>query len=104
MGELTAGTEAGYGVMQREYQLERDELKGLLIEYNIGGKEPAEIISVLDTRGRRISMIDFIKMLGANGAETQRIIDFLKRLGIPDLIITRILGATRGAASIGVER
>jgi DNA helicase HerA-like ATPase len=94
MGDALTQAEIASGTMQREYQMERDELKNTLIEYNIGGKNPSEIMDFLDKSNRMIKMLDFIKFVKSRGAETHSIVDYLKGLGITDQVISRIISGT----------
>ena len=47
MGEM----ERTMGAAQKEFQMERDDLRNMLTDYDLGGKDPNEIIA-LSTRGR----------------------------------------------------
>jgi hypothetical protein len=84
-------SEISSGVVQREYQFEKDELKNIFIEYNLSGDDIDAIFSVLDQNSRGSKIGDFINLLRAHNTRTEDIIAFLRNLSIPDQLITRIM-------------
>ena len=81
-------------VVQREYQFEREELKNLLIEYNIKDSEINAIIAYMDEKERTVKILDFVTMMRQHGAEVSHIIELLRRIGLSDVLITRIVSGS----------
>ena len=96
MSDVLTQSEISSGAVQREYQMERDELKGMLIEYNIGGHDQNDVFNFLDQKERTVKMLEFIKYIRENGADSHNIVEYLKRLGITDMIIARVMSNTGG--------
>ncbi|MEM3227551.1 MAG: ATP-binding protein [Candidatus Micrarchaeaceae archaeon] len=84
-------SEISSGVVQREYQFEKDELKNIFIEYSLSSEDIDAIFATLDQGGRGSKINDFIGMLRSHGTRIEDIISFLRNLGIPDQLITRIM-------------
>jgi hypothetical protein len=89
-------SELSSGIIQREYQFEKDELKNVLIDCNLSNDDINSIFMAFDQRDRTYKMNDFINALKSHGTKTGDIISFIKNLGIPDLLITRIMGTSNG--------
>ncbi len=92
MGE----TEITVGSFPKEFQLERDDLRNMLLNYNLGGKDPNEIIALLNDRNRTIGVVEFVNLLKSREAETHNIVDFFRRLGVSDMMITKIISGGGG--------
>ncbi len=84
-------SEISSNVVQREYQFEKDEMKNMLIEYNLTGEDIDSIFTALDQSNRSAKITDFIGMLRSHGTKTEDIISFLRNLSIPDPLIMRIM-------------
>ena len=89
-------SEISAGIIQKDYQFEEEELKNKFIEYNMGTEAINSIFKALNDQNRSSKILDFIRLLMANGITTEDIVLFLKSLSIEDLLITRIM------SSIGV--
>ena len=92
MGE----TEITVDSFPKEFQLERDDLRNMLLNYNLGGKDPNEIIALLNDRNRTIGVVEFVNLLKSREAETHNIVDFFRRLGVSDMMITKIISGGGG--------
>jgi type IV secretory pathway VirB4 component len=98
MSDVLTQSELSAALIQRDYQFEGDELKNKLIEYNVPGDAITSIFSTVDSQGRSIKMLDFVRLLISGGAQTNDIVGFLKSLSIEDMLITRIISAATGGA------
>lgn len=80
-------------VMQKEYQLERDELKDKLISYNMSEVDIKTLFDSIEANGRRIFIADFIKSIKHAGVSSENLVIFMKNFSIDDIMITRILSS-----------
>ena len=96
LADMLTQSEISSGIIQREYQFEKDELKNVLIDCNLSNEDITSIFTTFDQQDRNFKMNDFINSLRSHGARVGDIISFLKNLGIPDQLITRIMGAQNG--------
>ncbi|MGC8478600.1 MAG: ATP-binding protein [Candidatus Micrarchaeia archaeon] len=92
--DVLTQSEISSNVVQREYQFEKDEMKNLLIEYNLTGEDIDAVFALLDQSNRSSKIIDFIGMLRSHGTKTEDIISFLRNLSIPDTLIMRIMSSS----------
>jgi hypothetical protein len=99
MTDMLAESEISSGVAQKDYQFEKEELKNMILEYNIGGSNIEDLFSMLDERKRTIPIHQFINFIKQQGGANENIVEFLKSLGITDQLITRIMNAGYGVAS-----
>jgi len=86
--ELTAG------VVQRDFQFEKEELKSRFIELNVPSEGIDELFRVMDAQTRMIKMADFVSQLKGFGVPNSGIASFLKSLSLDDVLITRIISKT----------
>lgn len=93
MSDVLTGSEISAGVLQKDYQFEKDELKNKLIEYNVSGENITEIFGVMETQNRSIKLLDFLRMLKKSGTTVSNTVTFLKGLSIDDQLITRIIAS-----------
>ena len=91
LSDILTPAELSAKLVQDEYQLEREELRDKLIEYNMGGDTAKNIFSVFDSNQEQMKMLDFVRLLKSNGVQNTNIVSFLKGLSIDDVIITRII-------------
>ncbi len=91
ISDVLTQSELSAGVLQRDYQFEEEELKNKFIEYNMSSDAISSIFSTLDQQSRSAKMLDFVRLLIANGVNSSDIVTFLKSLSIEDLLITRIM-------------
>ncbi len=91
-GVLTQ-SEATSDVVQKDYQLERDELRDRLISYNMSEADIKVMFDSIEANGRRISISDFIKSIKHAGVSSENMVIFMKNFSIDDLMITRILSS-----------
>ncbi|MEM0149529.1 MAG: ATP-binding protein, partial [Candidatus Micrarchaeaceae archaeon] len=94
LSDVLTQSELAANVLPKDFQFEMDELKGKLIEYNISSEAIESIFSTMDSQGRSIKMLDFIRGLSGTGITTINIVSFLKSLSIDDLLISRIISAS----------
>ncbi len=97
MSDVLTQSELSASVIQRDYQFEGDELKNKFIEYNVPAEAIETVFKTMDSQNRSIKMLDFVRMLRANGVTTNDVVTFLKSLSIDDMLITRIISAAGGA-------
>ena len=91
MSDVLTPSELSANLLQKDYQLEREELRNKFIEYNMGGDVSKNIFEALDKSKRTMKMLDMVRALKGNGVDNSSIVPFLKSLGIDDVIISRIL-------------
>jgi len=77
--------------MQTSYQMERDELRNRLLEYNVNNDTINEIFTTMDNQGRKIGLRDFILILKKSEINVVNTVAFLKSLGIDDQHITKVI-------------
>ncbi len=80
-------------MIQKEYQLEKEELRNKLIEYNVTGENIDQVFATMDRQNRTIKLLDFIRILKEGGINVSNMVTFLKNLSIDDQIITRIISS-----------
>jgi DNA helicase HerA-like ATPase len=94
MTDVLTQAEVAAGVMQRDYQFERDELKDRLVDYNVSSEGVNATLSSFDSSGRSMKMLDMLRIVKDTGGITnENLVSFLKSLSIDDILITRILGS-----------
>ena len=91
LSDVLTQSEISAKLVQAEYQLEREELRNKLIEYNMGGDITQSVFTAFDANGEHMNMLDFIRALKGKGVSNTSIVSFLKSLSIDDVIITRII-------------
>ncbi len=96
--DVLTQSEISAGIIQKEYQLERDEIRNKFIEYNMNVENINDIFASFDSSGRAMKILDFIRILKSNGVVNPSIVAFLKSLSIEDQIITRIISYSGGDA------
>ncbi len=96
MSDVITEAEAISGAMQREYQFESDELRGKLVEYNIGAAAVNTIFESMDANDRSIKLLEFVRLLKESGISVSNTVAFLKSLGIDDRLITKTIASAGG--------
>jgi hypothetical protein len=96
MTDILTGSEISSGVAQKDYQFEKEELKNMILEYDIGGLNIDALFAMLDERKRSIPMHQLIEFVRQQGGANENIVEFLKSLGIQDQLITRIMSVGYG--------
>ena len=91
MSDVLTQSELSSGVVQRDYQFEKEELKNKFIEYNISGQSIDSIFAKMDGEGRSIKMLEFVASLKEAEVTIANIVSFMKSLSIEDVLITRII-------------
>ncbi len=91
LSDILTPSETQAGVLQSEYQFERDELKNKLIEYNISMEGINEIFETMDAQHRTLKLLEFVRILEKNSIGMPNVVTFLKSLSIEDQLITRII-------------
>jgi type IV secretory pathway VirB4 component len=94
ISDVLTQSELSSGVIQRDYQFERDELKNKFIEYNISGESIDKIFAAMDVEGRSMKMLDFVSELEHAGVTVNNIVTFLKSISIEDVLITRMISSS----------
>lgn len=94
LSDVLTQSEITANVLQNEYEFEKDELKNILIEYNVDMDSINEIFKAMDSQNRRIRLLDFIRILKRSGISVTNTVTFLKGLSIDDQLITRIITAS----------
>ncbi|MCL4379172.1 ATP-binding protein [Candidatus Marsarchaeota archaeon] len=96
LSDVLTQAELSAKLVQPEYQLEKEELRDKLIEYNMGGDILKEIFAAFDSNKEQLKSLDFIRLLKSSGVQGNDIVSFLKSLSIDDVIIIRIMSYTGG--------
>ncbi|MDE1865517.1 MAG: ATP-binding protein [Candidatus Micrarchaeota archaeon] len=89
-GVLTE-SELGSQVVDKEYQMEKEELRNKLVEYNLTAEEIEKVFSSMEQNGRRMKVDTLVRMLKEGGISVSNIVMFLKNMGVEDQVITRIM-------------
>jgi len=89
--EVLTQSELSAGVIARDYQFEKDELKARLIEYNMGNEAIDMLFSKMESNKRSIDILTFVRDLSVGGVITNNIVEFLKSMGLDDIIISRVI-------------
>jgi DNA helicase HerA-like ATPase len=88
---LLTPSEMGTEVIQKEYQLEKEELRNKLIEYNITLEDIEKIFAEVDQNNRKIRIDVLVRMLKEGGISVENTVLFLKNMGMEDEIIARVV-------------
>ncbi len=91
MSDIMTQSELSSGIMQKEFQFEKDELKNKFIDFNISSENIDQLFSNMDSQNRYIKVIDFVQTLKSYGVTSVNIVTFLKSLSLDDVLITRII-------------
>lgn len=94
LADILTQSELSAGIIQKDYQFEKEELKNKFIEFNISTENIDSLFAKMDAQARSMKMIDFVQELKANGVPSSNIVTFLKSISLDDLIITRIISRT----------
>ncbi len=89
--DILTQSELSAGLIQKDYQFEKEELKNKFIDFDISSEGIEELFSKMDGQGRYIKVIDFVRELKAREVQTSVIVSFLKSLSLDDSIITRLV-------------
>ncbi len=93
MSDVLTQAEIAAGVMQRDYQFEKEELKDRLVDYNVTSDGITGILAYFDGNGRSMKMMEMLRMAkDVGGISNENMVAFLKSLSIEDMLITRIIG------------
>ncbi|MGC8648789.1 MAG: ATP-binding protein [Candidatus Micrarchaeia archaeon] len=84
-------SELAAGVIARDYQFEKDELKARLIEYNMSLEAIDILFNKMENNKRSIDILTFVVDISTGGVLTKDIVEFLKSMGLDDIIISRII-------------
>ena len=91
MSDVLTSGEAGSSAIQKDYQMEREELRNKLIEFNITQDGVASLFEQIDSKGRRIGINAFAKELRDRGVTVENVVSFLKSMSLEDQMITRVI-------------
>ncbi len=91
MTDVLMQSELAAGVVQKDFQFEKEELKSRFIEFNIPAEGIDELFKKMESQGRYMKMMDFIAQLKGNSVSNSTIASFLKSLSLDDVLITRII-------------
>ncbi len=83
-------SEMGTEVIQKEYQLEKEEFRNKLIEYNITLEDIEKIFAVVEQNNRKIGIEVLVRLLKEGGISVGNTVLFLKNMGMEDQVIARI--------------
>ena len=93
MSDVLTGSEISAGVLQKDYQFEKDELKNKLIEYNVSGENITEIFGVMETQKQEHKASRLPAHAEEERHDRPNTVTFLKGLSIDDQLITRIIAS-----------
>jgi hypothetical protein len=84
-------SELGSDVVEKEYQLEKEELRNKLVEYNLTYEDIERVFAEIEQNSRKIRIDRFVQMLKEGSISVSNIVLFLKNMGMEDQMITRIV-------------
>jgi DNA helicase HerA-like ATPase len=84
-------SELGSAIIEKEYQMEKEELKNKLIEYNLTIEEIDKVLAEIEQNNRKVGVDVLVRQLREGGISVGNIVLFLKNMGMEDQIITRIM-------------
>ncbi len=84
-------SELGSDVVEKEYQLEKEELRNKLVEYNLTYEDIDKVFAEIEQNSRKIKVDRFVQMLKEGSISVGNIVLFLKNMGMEDQMITRIV-------------
>jgi hypothetical protein len=84
-------SEMGTDVIQKQYELEKEELRNKLIEYNITLQDIEKIFKEVEDNHRTIKIDVLVRLLKEGGISVGNTVLFLKNMGMEDQIIARIV-------------
>ncbi len=96
MTDILTASELQSKLIQKEIEMEKDELRNKFIEYGVVLGSTGDIFSAFDTNQRKMKMLDFVKLLKDHGIANANIVELLRGLGMEDTIITRIIAHVGG--------
>ncbi|MGC8628681.1 MAG: ATP-binding protein [Candidatus Micrarchaeia archaeon] len=76
--------------LQKEYFLEKVDINAKFIESNISSDIIDDVFKQLDAKGRQTDIRGFVQILLNEKINKETIVSFLRNLGLPDTIITRV--------------
>jgi DNA helicase HerA-like ATPase len=85
-------SELSSDLIDKEYQMEKEELRNKFVEYNLTFEEIESIFADIEQNGRKITIESLVHLLKEGGISAGNIVLFLKNMGMEDQIITRIMG------------
>ncbi len=91
LSDVLTQSELSAGLIQRDYQFEKEELKNKFIEFNISTENIDLLFSRMDSQGRSMKVVDFLHELRDSGVPNSIVVSFLKSMSLDDLLITRII-------------
>ncbi len=97
MTDTLTQSEISSGIVARDYQFEKEELRNKLVDYGVSTEGISTIFGAFETSGRNMKMLEFMRMLrDTGGVSVENIVAFLKGMSIEDMIITRIVNSIGG--------
>ncbi len=94
LSDIMTQSELSAGIIQKDYQFEREELKNKFIEFNISTENIDALFAKMDAQARSIKMIEFMQELRASNVPNSNLVSFLKSISLDDMLITRIISKT----------
>ena len=91
MSDVLTSGEASSSAIQKDYQMEREELRNKLIEFNVTNDGVESLFKQMDNTGRRIGINAFAKELRDRGVTVENVVGFLKSMSLEDQMITRVI-------------
>ena len=91
LSDILTQSELAAGIIQRDYQFEKEELKAKFIEFNVSTEGIDGLFALMDSQGKSMKMVAFVQQLKQNNVATSNIVAFLKSISLDDAIITRII-------------
>ncbi len=93
VSSILTQSELGSEVIDKEYQMEKEELRNKLIEYNLTVEEIERIFADIEKNNRRIKIDTLVHQLREGGISVGNVVLFLKNMGMEDQVITRVMGS-----------
>ncbi len=91
LSDVLTDTELSLPGMQRDFEFEKDEMRNRFIDYNISAENISALFAKLDAQGRTIKVTELLSTFKGYGMSQRTMVNFLKDLGLEDIIITRII-------------
>ncbi|MCL5433510.1 MAG: ATP-binding protein [Candidatus Marsarchaeota archaeon] len=89
--DVLTQSELSSGIVSRDYQFEKEELKSKLIEFDMSNEAIDMLLSKMESNKRSIDILTFVKDISESEVSTSNIVEFLKSIGFDDIIISRIM-------------
>jgi DNA helicase HerA-like ATPase len=95
LGDIVQESEMGDTNIQKDYYLKKMDIMAKLVRTNASTDSINSIVSEMDRINRTVDVKTMVTILTKNNVNREAIIQFLREVGIPDNIISRVFIYTR---------